>query len=549
MVLQAKRINKKNMLISLLLLFSVPLVNCKAPLPRLGMSRQPVVRVGIVEQRTRVDFAVGKPVAFRRANGGYALRNAQKGRWKVEAFNTVSAEVEYRLVVSTSKNRFSAEESRDSVMDKGVDVVVKKRELNTPLSISYAHDAVYQVLLSKKFKSEAEARAHQSKIADKTVTELAALPMVQARGLLRFTNINTGQSFESRQPIRIQMMEVEIADVDVGSGFHWESSETRRYDGIIEFVLDHAGKVTVVNHLQLEHYIKGVVPSEMPASFPVEALKAQAVTARVEALAKVGLRHPQDLFDLCDDVHCQVFSGLSKRAEVTDRVVESTRGIFMIYRNKFAEAFYAGLCGGHTENNDNVWMMSPEPYLRGGLDMSGKSLRTSLTRENNVKKWIDSKPDVYCNANRKDIPKSVNYGKRYFRWQVEYSREELEKIIREKTGEEFGDLLNLKPIKRGVSGRLIELEIIGSRRHFRIGKELAIRQALSNRTLYSACFYVEKIGSQRGRPAKFLLKGAGWGHGVGMCQVGAAVMGHRGKKYDQILTHYYKGVFLEKLYR
>jgi len=530
-----------------ILLISLPLLSCKVAPPRLGDGKQPIVRVGIVEQRAQVVFEIDENTVFRFDNGSYFIRDAKKGRWKVEAIDSEPARVKYRLAFGSFKDRENAEELMDSIRKKREYAIVERTRLEHPLRIRYAHKATYRVLLNKRFRDAEEAAKYRDKIKEKAKAEVVEIPNGSARGSLRFTHLSTGKEYETRRAVRIHGPEVELADVAVGSGFHWESTETRRYGELVEFLLDFSGNVTVVNHLPLEIYIRGVVPSEMPASFPFEALKAQAVTARVEALAKIGLRHPVEAFDICDDVHCQAFSGLSKRAAESDRATNSTRGIFMIHRDELAEAFYASVCGGHTESNDNVWVMKGKPYLLGGLDKIGKSLNTPLSIERHVKKWIDGRPDVYCNTGKSNVPKSVNYSKRFFRWEVEYGRIELERILKKKTGERFGSLLDLKPVSRGVSGRLIELEIVGSKRKFKIGKELVIRQALSERTLYSACFYVEKKGNGT-MPTKFILKGAGWGHGVGMCQVGASVMAHRGKKFDEILTHYYKGVFLEKLY-
>jgi SpoIID/LytB domain protein len=408
---------------------------------------------------------------------------------------------------------------------------------------------VYQIVLDKKFISESDAKTYQSKIQGKTNSEIIKIPQNNSEGILRFTNLHNNYSFDSPWPIRLSVSQIQLADVEVGSGFHWETTEHRTYGGAFEFLLDQDGMITAINELFLEDYLKGVVPSEMPAGFPYESLKAQAITARVEAVSKIGLRHPFEPFDLCDEVHCQVYSGLSRNAERADMAVESTRGIFMIHRNEITEAFYAGVCGGHTENNENVWLINAKKYLRGVLDRDRNRLSTPLSEESNVRKWIDSSPDVYCNSASKNGLRSINYSKKYFRWQVEYKRQELEKIIREKTGENFGELIDLVPLKRGVSGRLIDLlEVVGTKKRFIINRELPIRQALSKKTLYSGCFYVKKKGRSKGLTHTFILKGAGWGHGVGMCQVGAASMAHSGKKFDQILTHYYQGIFLQKLY-
>jgi len=532
---------------SLFILLSITLLSCAESVPRFQNNSQPTVRVGIVENRERVVFRLDKDASLSHSTGGFSLPNAPEGEWNVEAVSVAGAVMEYRLSVGLEKTRYAAEGIVDYVAGKGFSASVRKVDLHIAKPLQYIHNATFQTLLTRKFSSKEEAISYQSQIRSRINTELAAIPTKKSVGKLKFTHVESGDTFEARGAVRIRTAGLRIADVDVGSGFHWERSEVRSYENLIEFFLDYSGKITVINELPLENYIKGVVPSEMSAGFPLEALKAQAVTARVESVAKIGLRHPHEPFDLCDDVHCQAFGGASSRSKSTDEAVAATRGIFMIYQNGLANAFYSGVCGGHTESNENVWNMDKLDYLRGRLDKFGRTLNSSLENEKAVKRWIDSKPDVHCNSFNRDAPGSIQYSKKYFRWNVEYKRLELEKIIQRNSGESFGSLIDLKPLKRGVSGRIVELEVVGSERRFKIGKELAIRKALSEKTLYSACFYVEKIGLKK-TPDRFVLHGAGWGHGVGMCQVGAAVMARQGVKYEQILAHYYNGVRLRKLY-
>lgn len=534
-----------------LLLTQLLLLNCKVPPPGVKLSGPVTVRIGILEQKPRIDFSLDGPVNFANRRGNITVRGVQGGHWRVEVLHAEPAEVTYRLSAGTTKDRIKAEEIVRSLGNKGLPAHIVRYERPSDLSLRYLRKSVYHVILNEQFRSEKEAKTFQRAIQGKTGSEIMAVPHGEAKGTLRFTNLDSKYSFDSDEAVRLSTKRVEIADVEVGSGFHWEKNESRSYGGSIEFLLDDFGLITAVNELSLEEYLKGVVPSEMPARFPLEALKAQAIAARVEAIAKIGLRHPEQPFDLCDDVHCQVFSGTSQQARTTNKAVENTRGIFMVYRNKIAEAFYSGVCGGHTESNENVWLMEAKPYLRGILDKDRRGAQragTSLQDPKQLKRWVETRPDVFCNTLRRDVPASVSYSEKYFRWQVEYTRNELEQSIRDKTGEDFGSLLNLVAKKRGLSGRLMELEVVGTKSRFIIDRELPIRQALSKNTLYSACFYVVREGKSGGLPNKFVFKGAGWGHGVGMCQVGAAVMANSGKRFDEILTHYYRGVVLEVLY-
>ncbi len=539
---------QKLILCSVLFISSFLTAACKVPEPRMSRAKEPMIRIGIMEEKPEVQFEVTERTDFRRLDGSLASKSFPPGRWRVEVISGQPAAFEYRLSVGVRKDRAAAERVVTFMAGKGLTASIQKYNLSSKNSLHYGHDAVFQVLLEQRFKTEDEAKQFARSVRKQTSAEIVRKSAGKQAGTLRFTRIGEQEVLHFSEGARITAARIGVAGIDVGKGFHWERSEHRTYGGTLEFRLDETGQISVVNELLVENYLKGVVPSEMPAGFPFEALKAQAVAARAEAFTRMGVQHPGAAFDLCDDVHCQVYSGLSRQAEATDRAVEETRGTLALHDNEIIEAFYSAMSGGHTENNENVWNMDPKPYLRGILDKRGSKLSTPLSDERHVKKWIDGSPDVHSNVTRGSVPSALNYGKKYFRWQVDYTRQELESILRKKTGEDFGQLRDLRPVKRGVSGRLIELEVIGSKKSFSIGKELAIRQALSNSTLYSACFYVKKSGFTGGAPAKFILRGAGWGHGVGMCQIGAAMMAHSGQKFDNILKHYYRGIYLKKLY-
>jgi len=539
---------KKFMLCTTLLLSTCLNVSCKAPPPRFAPNDQPVIRIGIVEEKPEVIFRLDTRVDIGYRNGSAKVGTIGPGQWRVTIVNGSPAQLAYRLSVGVRKDRRAADKVVKFMANRHLAASIKKHDLSSRNSLRYLHRAVFQILLNKKFKTEDDAKAYAATIQKQTSSEVVRVPIGVPRGTLRFTQLETQTTHDFGQTVRLMSSKLEIASVEVGKGFHWETSERRSYSGTLEFYVDETGQVAVVNELPVEDYLKGVIPSEMPASFPFEALKAQAVAARDEAFTRMGMQHPGAPFDLCDDVHCQVYSGLSRQAQATSNAVDETRGIFALYQNEIIEAFYSAMSGGHTEDNENVWNMDPKPYLRGILDSKARKLRTPLTRERNVKKWIDGSPNVYSNVTRGRVPAALKYSAKYFRWQVQYDRQELEKIVREKTGEQFGHLKDLRPLRRGVSGRLIELEILGTKKTFVISKELAIRQALSKSTLYSACFYVQKKGKSGGLPRTFILKGAGWGHGVGMCQIGAGMMAFAGQKFDTILKHYYRGIYLKKLY-
>ena len=246
-----------------------------------------------------------------------------------------------------------------------------------------------------------------------------------------------------------------------------------------------------------------------------------------------------------------MFKGITNINAATRQAVRETAGQVLMYEDEICETFYAGVCGGHTEHNENVWNGNPRRYLRGIFDMDQYNVRANedfLKNEENLSLWIDGSPDVYCNLDKIEVPSYLEYARKYFRWDVTYSQNELSELLLRNTGTDFGDIINIVPVERGISGRLKTIRIEGSRNAMDIDKELEIRKALSENYLYSSCFQVERKNVVNGIPREFTLHGAGWGHGVGMCQTGAAVMALQGINYKRILSHYYRESDIRKLY-
>jgi SpoIID/LytB domain protein len=222
-----------------------------------------------------------------------------------------------------------------------------------------------------------------------------------------------------------------------------------------------------------------------------------------------------------------------------------------MYDNQICETFYHAVCGGHTEHNENVWNGSPRRYLRGVFDLPINQISVPedfLLQEHNIRRWIEESPVVHCNVKLIETPSYLEYTKKYFRWQVEHSQSEMSRIIRDKTGHNIGNVLNIIPTERGISGRLKKIRIIGNRKSITIENDLAIRKVLSDNVLFSSCIQIEAVGQQSGIPSKFIIKGAGWGHGVGMCQTGAATMALKGTNYQSILKHYYRSASIQTVY-
>ncbi len=321
---------------------------------------------------------------------------------------------------------------------------------------------------------------------------------------------------------------------------HWDKRTTRAYRGMIEIRTDRSGGLTVVNIVDIETYLRGVVPSEMPANYPLEALKAQAVAARGQALIKAG-RHRRQGFDLCATQHCQVYGGATSEDPRTDRAVAETRGEVLTYHGRLADTLYSSTCGGHTANNEDYWPdQRPVPYLRGVPDFEpedGVDLSFPLAGDQ-LKRYLKYAPRVNCYQSRYAASDKI-------RWWETVKRAEMKRRLAEALGD-FGDLLDLRVAGRADCGMVEKLAVIGSRKLVTVEGGRRIRSLLG---LQSATFAIE---SYRERPSDlpvvFVIYGAGWGHQVGMCQVGAAGLADKGWDYRRILEKYYQGCVVVKRY-
>jgi len=365
-----------------------------------------------------------------------------------------------------------------------------------------------------------------------------------------------------------------LHNVTIGVQFHWERVEDQSFHGVLRLVRDARG-ITAINEIGLEEYLKSVISSEMSAESPPELLQAHAITSRSwlaamleqqweskklkeakrslesrEEIIRWYDREDHALFNVCADDHCQRYQGVSKIISAeAEHAVEATRGMCLTYANQICDARFSKACGGITENFENAWADIAVPYLSSVSD-SEKAF-PSVAQEKDARSWIMSRPSAYCNASDERILKNIlpSFDREtidFFRWRVSYDQSELSGLIRTKSGVDFGSILDLIPVQRGPSGRIVRLRIVGSKKTLVVGKELEIRKWLSPSHLYSSAFVVSKSDGQI--PASFTLYGAGWGHGVGLCQIGAAVMATKGKKAEEILLHYFRGTEIRKMY-
>ncbi len=526
------------------------LISCAVRQPEIPQKLEPTIRVGLLWGQESIEFSIQKTFQITSHDGSFIATGIKGKRWRVEVKESTPNKVFYVLAAASLNNLERANTVAEEITKKGFYAFIQPIGEKHLIGNQMIKDSrSFRVCLQEAFVSREEAEAYRDSIQEKLETFVIEKEVQKSQGTIILHNLENGQQYESSKPITIQGTEVTLLDVPVGTGFHFERTETRTYPEQISFQLDNDGKLAVINTISLETYLQGVVPAEMPHNFPLEALKAQAVAARSEALAKLGSVHLSDPFDLCASVHCQAYSGSSEYHQSTNRAVEETKGLVLWQDDTICDAVYSAVCGGHGENNDKAWGGEPKTYLQGQFDGSQQLERYgSLSNEENINAWIDDSPNAYCNTIADLFPEALDYTKKYFRWEVQYAQEELIEILKNKIDWQGGEILDLIPLERGTSGRIIRLQILGTKEQRIIDRELAIRQALSLNALWSSCFYVTKNEIVNGIPNRFTITGAGFGHGVGMCQTGAAVMALHGNRYETILKHYYQDIQIKQLY-
>lgn len=365
----------------------------------------------------------------------------------------------------------------------------------------------------------------------------------------------------------------EIEDVLIGINFHWEKQETQKFSGELKLIIED-DKIRAINIVNIEDYLLSVISSEMNANAAKEYLKSHAIISRSWVLSRIASENQKEMnfietefkrikwygreehtnYDVCADDHCQRYQGITRASTfAVKEAIEQTRGVVLYSNNAICDARFSKCCGGVSEDFENVWEDEKIEYLSAIIDSEDKTLALNLRNEDDAREWITKETDSFCNVKDKALLSKVlndyDYDtSNFYRWRVDYTQEDLSRLILERSGIDFGEIKEINSIKRGSSGRIYELEIKGTKLSFTFGKELEIRKVLSKSHLYSSAFVVDYKDIKNGIPSSFSLFGAGWGHGVGLCQIGAASMVEKGYKHEEVLKHYFKGAELKKIY-
>jgi len=523
------------------------------------LDRNYQVRVGLVTGRDELELVVNAPaqlsvgsnvgpyVPGRSVDAGSFILELDPGSiLRFEQFESVPAECIYHVIVETilGNDEAVAAEAVRKWHGRGYDVEILCRGSILRATDGTEIDGRSMLVSAERFHTEREARD-----ADRTIEQLGmncwvAREIVEhSSGNVRLAVIADGDSSSAEEyvfeaPIQLDSSDpVTVRAVDFG---FWSSRvQDAEFGGTLEIGLDPMGSLQLVNCVELEQYLRGVVPAEMPSSWPASALEAQAVCARSETLSRLGVRHMGDDFDLCATEHCQAYRGASWCRPSTDSAVERTTGVVLVTGDRLLEAVYSHNCGGHTEDNDVVWAAPPEMGLRGVPDAGPRALDgMSLKNEADLRDWLSGGTQAFCSHLKPDERKN-------FRWQVHRSAREIDELVA-RTYPEVGRIRDIRTTDRGVSGRLKSVKIVGQGATVTVQKELPIRRLFGG--LYSAKFVLDIERGVDGMPTGFTFTGGGRGHGVGMCQDGARYLASSGWDYDDILRHYYGHATIVNLY-
>jgi SpoIID/LytB domain protein len=516
---------------------------------------EPVFRIGVIEGQEYIDFHVFGKFSVIDSTDKIMFSGIKSDmKWRVKIKESKIGSEKYRLVLYETFDAKRIEGKLKIAQKFDPDAKIEVLGGNIYLDERKINNNTKYVIIAGDYGTEIEARKEFRKFKSEFNPTVIKDTVREPKGILEFFDAEYENAGETKNFFKIIPEDVKsktrIYNVRrYDNILQKEYFDDHVYNGSLEFRIDNHGKLMVISELPLESYLKRVVYSEIGKDLPVEFSKSLAIVCRSEVLARVEHKHLGDPYDMCDWGHCLRYFGNDFEDPNIDQAVEETCGQVIFSNTNICDAYFNLICGGHTEDVSGVWEMDESPQFHGKYDWKDTPKEfKNLNKEQVVRKWILSRPDAWCNLRGGDIPKSLEKYKKYFRWEVYYSRQELENLIYKNTGEDIGILFDIVPLRRGRSGRLKELELIGSLKNYKLRGELNIRETLAQDYLESSCFIIEKELDEIGTPISFTLVGAGQGHGVGMCKTGAAIMASQGKNWKKILQHYFENCKISAVY-
>jgi stage II sporulation protein D len=508
---------------------------------------EPTIRVGVYNNQSQVDFIVDHDFSIYDIDDNLLVENAKANvKWRLKLKERKPGKFQYRLVLLETHDEVHVDAILKKLKKNGVKA--EKMEIGGHLYFrnKYVTENTRFLILADVyddwFEAHKEMRKYQPEYTPYVFKASTKPPYMR----IELFDAEYKNSLELEGPVKIvpnaQESRTKLFDIYERDPVLQKDLKHHYYlDGSVEFNSDDEGMISIINELPFYKYLERAVVSEVGEGMPLEFVKAMTVVSRSEALVRYSLRHENDNYDFCATPHCLRYFGHNYKDKNIARAIKETRGQVIYDDLNVCDAYFHLISGGHTEDAAGIWQDENDAFFKGTYDYHTIDEKyEDLRDEDVIRKWIADRPDVYCNlAGMSDLPENLRENKKFFRWQIEYSRQELESIVEMKTGIDVGTIFDIIPIKRGRSGRLIEIEILGSLKNMRIRGELNIRMTLAPEYMYSSCFVIDKELSEDGTPISFSFAGAGHGHGVGLCKTGAAVMALDGKDYKNILAHYF----------
>lgn len=517
------------------------------------LQARPLLRILLAEGLSKIEFRVSGAFAIVGLDGDTLLRSKRTDVcWMARSVEGRPAGFLHSVLIASFAEPANAERLAETLRGEGYEARVAAIGRPIRFREGQEHDNRRWRVLVGRFEREADAGDLLTHFHNQWRPRLIKERVLEPSGRVEFTDAGFENDQEVARGFRLVPRSggrVSFSRLPVDRGLASPLAD-REFTGTLEFRVDNKGQLAIVNEIHIDSYLKGVLPAELDGAFPEAVHRAQAVAARSAALSMLGMKHMTEDWDFCAASHCQQYSGCTSGSPLADAAVEATQGQVLLWQDRICDAVFHACCGGHGESKENVWNTPAEEVLKGRPDRRSRGGRQpDLSDEAVFRKWIlDPPDDAWCRVSGSKLPQLAERSRKTFRWKEVYTRQELEDLILAKTGVDVGTLYDLVPVARGVSGRLIELEVIGSRRNLRLQKELKIREALSAGRLFSSAFTVVMDQDEGGTPSSLTLLGAGRGHGVGLCQVGAAAMALEGKTLEEILAHYYPATELKRIY-
>ncbi len=518
-----------------------------------SLTKTPIVRIGLKEKKESVEFKLNGKFSVFNNEGVAILKNMiTPNKWRIKVEFSYPAKYAFNILLKKYDDYRQAEDLMYELIEKGLGAQI------TTIGDEFYYDKKvindnrqYWVIIDG-FNKEQEARFFAELNLKNYKTTIIREKIKEPGAVIEIYDFDFEKVAEAENVLRIvpetDNVIANLYDFTNEPDEQQRKAQYRSFQGVLEFRCDDDGKLIIINETPIEKYVESVVAYAVPLDLPRESFKALAMTIRSKSIAGLRIKHHNDPFDLCATAHCNYFVGIKNNSENVTSAIKETVGEVIIKEQNIYDADFNMVCGGVTEQKCTAELAAMNSEMTSAFDsMDGELVDQfgDLSDENNIRKWIDTEPAVYCNLISAN---GFNQFQKYFRWETTFSRKELEDIISEKENRLIGVLYDIIPIKRNKAGRLVEMEIIASNVNLVLSSEAAIRGYLAPQMLNSSCFYILKEYDEEGLPFAFTFRGAGNGHGVGMCVAGAISMANEGKNYKLILKHYFKETTVKKIY-